>query len=202
MIVEKAGGMPVFQFVRARILDPVGLSTARDFDASPKAADVSGYLRYALGPLRPAPDAGAGWMWGAGELAMTAGDLAKWDISVIRRTLLKPDSYREFESDVRLKNGAGTNYGLGVDISIQRGHFVVEHSGEVSGFTAENIVFPEDSAAVVVLTNQDAAPASGAIAAQIQQLLFTTEDSLAASRTAFSTPTGWPPRGNFRMRFR
>ena len=50
---------------------------------------------------------------------------------------------------------------------------MIEHSGEVSGFTAENIVFPDDSAAVVVLTNQDAAPASGAIAQQIARLLFT-----------------------------
>src|SRR6478752_3313639 len=67
---------------------------------------------------------------------------------------------------------------------MQGGRFMVEHSGEVSGFTAENMVFPEDSAAVVVLTNQDAAPASGTIAQQIAQTLFTTEDALAANRTA------------------
>jgi len=67
---------------------------------------------------------------------------------------------------------------------MQGGRFMLEHSGEVSGFTAENIVFPEDSAAVVVLTNQDAAPASGAIANQISQVLFATQDNLADSRTA------------------
>src|SRR5205807_2573603 len=38
--------------------------------------------------------------------------------------------------------------------------------------------------AVVVLTNQDAAPASGSIAGQIARMLFTTEDAVAASRTA------------------
>ena len=67
---------------------------------------------------------------------------------------------------------------------MQGGRFTIEHSGEVSGFTAENMVFPEDSAAIVVLTNQDAAPASGAIANQIAQILFATEDKLAESRTA------------------
>jgi hypothetical protein len=36
----------------------------------------------------------------------------------------------------------------------------------------------------VVLTNQDAAPASGAIASQIATALFATEDKLAESRTA------------------
>ena len=184
MVVEKASGMPFFQFVRTRILAPVGLTSAADFDASPRAANATGYIRYALGPLRPAPDAGSGWMWAAGELAMTASDLANWDINIIRHALLKPESYRELQREVVLNNGAGTGYALGLDVAMQGGRFMIEHSGEVSGFTAENMVFPEDSAAIVVLTNQDAAPASGAIANQIATALFATEDKLAASRTA------------------
>src|SRR3954452_7271122 len=87
-------------------------------------------------------------------------------------------------SEVVLNNGAGTGYSLGLDVGMQGGRFMLEHSGEVSGFTAENMVFPEDSAAIVVLTNQDAAPASGAIANQISHILFTSEDKLADSRTA------------------
>ena len=59
------------------------------------------YLRYALGPLRPAPKEGRGWMFAAGELAMTAHDLAKWDISMIDQTILKPASYRALETEVR-----------------------------------------------------------------------------------------------------
>jgi CubicO group peptidase (beta-lactamase class C family) len=184
MVVEKAAGMPFFQFVRTRILQPVGLTSASNFDVDPRAATVTGYVRYGLGPLRPALDAGAGWMWAAGELAMTASDLAKWDICLIKHCLLSSASYRELEREVVLNNGAGTGYALGLDVGMQGGRFMIEHSGEVSGFTAENIVFPEDSAAIVVLTNQDAAPASGAIANQISKILFTTEDKLADSRTA------------------
>jgi CubicO group peptidase (beta-lactamase class C family) len=184
MVVEKASGMPFFQYVRIRILQPVGLTSAADFDVNPRAATATGYIRYGLGPLRPAPDAGAGWMWAAGELAMTASDLAKWDICIIRHCLLSPQSYRELEREVVLTNGAGTGYALGLDVGMQGGRFMLEHSGEVSGFTAENIVFPEDSAAIVVLTNQDAAPAASAIANGIAQILFTSEDKLAGSRTA------------------
>ncbi|MGZ3484847.1 MAG: serine hydrolase domain-containing protein [Gemmatimonadaceae bacterium] len=184
MVVEKASGMPFFQFVRSRILVPAGLTSAMDFDVSPRAANTTGYVRYGLGPLRPAPDAGPGWMWAAGELAMTAADLAKWDINIIQHRLLTPASYRELEREVVLNNGAGTGYALGLDVGMQGDHFMLEHSGEVSGFTAENMVFPDDSAAIVVLTNQDAAPASGAIANQIATALFATDDKLAASRTA------------------
>jgi D-alanyl-D-alanine carboxypeptidase len=70
----------------------------------------------------------------------------------------------------------GTHYGLGVDVNSQGGHRALSHGGEVSGFTAQNIVFPDDRAAVVVLTNQDAASASGAIAGGIAPLLFATTD--------------------------
>jgi D-alanyl-D-alanine carboxypeptidase len=184
MVIEKASGMPFFQFIRTRISQPLGLASASDFDTNPRNGDATGYLRYGLGPLRIAPDAGPGWTYAMGELSMTPRDLAKWDISLINHSLLKPESYRALTSAVALNNGASTGYGLGVDVSMQGDRFMVEHSGEVSGFTAENIVFPDDSVAIVVLTNQDAAPAAGAIAGQISQILFATEDAQADSRTA------------------
>lgn len=184
MIIEKVSGMPFFQFIQTRLLNPLGLTSARDFDASPRAVDATGYIRYGLGPLHPAPDAGRGWMYGAGMLAMTASDLAKWDISVINHSVLSPESYHEMFHETTLKNGAPSGYGLGVFTQMSGGHFLIEHNGEVSGFTAENLVYPEDSAAIVVLTNQDAAPASGAIASGIARLLFTVEDAVTANRTA------------------
>jgi D-alanyl-D-alanine carboxypeptidase len=177
-------GMPFFQFIQTRLLDQVGMTSARDFDSSPRAVDATGYIRYGLGPLHPAPDAGKGWMYGAGMLAMTAADLAKWDVSLINRSVLSSASYQEMFHETTLRNGAPSSYGLGVFTQMSGGHFLIEHNGEVSGFTAENLVYPEDSVAVVVLTNQDAAPASGAIASGIARLLFTVEDALAANRTA------------------
>lgn len=184
MIVEKVSGMPFFRFVQTRLLNPLGMTSAKNFDANSHAADATGYIRYGLGSLRAAPEAGKGWMFGAGMLAMTASDLAKWDISLIKESLLKPGSYREMFKETTLKNGAASSYGLGQFSQMSGGHFLVEHNGEVSGFTAENYIFPEDSIAVIVLTNQDAVPASGAIASQIARFLFTTEDVLAANRTA------------------
>jgi CubicO group peptidase (beta-lactamase class C family) len=185
LIVEKVSGVPFFQFLRTRILDPLGLKSAVDFDAAgPSGVEPLGYMRYALGPLRHGPSTGKGWLFGAGQLAMSASDLARWDISVIRQSLLTPASYRALETTVLLKDGVSSGYGLGVDVGMMSGHRLIAHSGEVSGFTAQNMIFPDDSAAVVVLTNQDAAPAAGAIAQQIARVLFTTEDAEAQSRTA------------------
>lgn len=184
-IVERASGMPFFAFVRKRILDPLRLASATDFDAmGPGSVQPVGYMRYGLGPLRPAPSTGAGWMDGAGELAMTASDLARWDIAMIDQSLLAPASWRAMETTVLLKNGVSTGYGLGVEVGEMAGHRLISHSGEVAGFTAENMVFPDDSAAVVVLTNQDAAPAAGAIAREVSGRLFVTQDAQTESRTA------------------
>ena len=64
---------------------------------------------------------------------------------------------------VLLKSGASTGYGLGLFIGSRDGHAMLEHSGEVSGFVSENIVFPADHAAIAVLTNEDASSAAGEI---------------------------------------
>lgn len=177
VIIEKVARMPLLQFLQEKVFTPLGMKSVSDTDQAKLGdTDPTGYLRYALGPLRPAPKEGKGWLFAAGELAMPAEDLAKWDISIIDQKLMKPSSYRELSTDVLLKNGLGTHYGLGVDVNSQAGHRALSHGGEVSGFTAQNIVFPDDRAAVIVLTNQDAASASGAIASGIAPLLFATTD--------------------------
>ena len=103
-------------------------------------------------------------MFAAGELAMTAHDLALWDQSLIAQSLLKPESYKQMFTEVKLKNGKGTDYGLGVEVIDRNGHRSIEHSGEVSGFVSDNEVLVDDGAAVVVLTNQDAVGAASTIA--------------------------------------
>lgn len=172
LVVERASGLPFMRFVRTRVLDPVGLMSAVDVDAGgASAVEPTGYMRYGLGPLRPAIPTGPGWIYAAGELAMTAADLAKWDVSLIRQSLLSPASYREFERTAVLANGTSANYGLGVDVYTGAGRRVLAHDGEVAGFVAANVVLPDDSAAVAVLTNQDASSAASAVASQVARLL-------------------------------
>ena len=126
--------------------------------------DATAYYRHALGPLRPAPKEGAGWMFAAGELAMTAHDLALWDEGLIEQSLLKPESYKAMFTEVKLRDGKGTEYGLGVNVRDRDGHRSIEHSGEASGFVSDNEVLIDDGAAVAVLTNQDAVGAAATIA--------------------------------------
>lgn len=92
-------------------------------------------------------------MFAAGELAMTAHDLALWDESLMAQKLLKPESYRDMFTEVKLKDGKGTHYGLGVEVRDLDGHRDISHSGEVTGFVSDNEVLVDDGIAVAVLTN-------------------------------------------------
>ena len=185
VIVEKASGLPLIQFLREKVFTPLEMKSVANIDQEKLGdTDPTGYLRYALGPLRPAPKEGKGWLFAAGELAMPAQELARWDISIMDRKLLKPSSYHEFETEVLLKNGLGTHYGLGVDVSMEAGHRALSHGGEVSGFTAQNMVFPEERVAIAVLTNQDAAGAAEEIAHAIAPLLLATNDPATPQKLA------------------
>jgi hypothetical protein len=100
------------------------------------------------------------------------------------RTLLKSASYSDLETEILLKDGVGTHYGLGVDVRMQNGHRAISHGGEVSGFTAQNLVFPDDRVAIAVLTNQDAIDAAGTIVGGIAPLLLASYDPATPQKTA------------------
>ncbi len=104
-IVSQVAGMPFMKFLERRIFTPLGMKVA-DFDAGPlPAADAGAWLRHGLGPLRPAPKEAAGWLFAAGQLAMTARDLATWNIAMIDRTAMAARSYRELQTATPLASG-------------------------------------------------------------------------------------------------
>ena len=170
LIIEKVSGQKLFEFLGEHIFHPLGMKSAWNSDEKELTqTDAAPYIRNALGPLRLAPNGGEGWMFAAGELAMTAHDLALWDISLLNRSILSPESYKTMFTEVKLKDGRGTHYGLGVEVMDRDGHRSIEHSGEVNGFVSDNEVLIDDGVAVDVLTNHMAGGAS-----QLAQLAAAT----------------------------
>jgi D-alanyl-D-alanine carboxypeptidase len=185
VIIEKASGMPLLQFLSKRIFVPLGMTSVANIDQERLGdTDPIGYLRYALGPPRIAPKEGKGWLFAAGELAMTAEDLARWNVGILDGKLLTQPSYRQMQTEVLLKNGLGISYGLGIQVAKRDGHRYFAHGGEVSGFTAENVVFPDDRAAVTVLVNLDASEAASLIGTRIVTALFAQRESAPAEAAA------------------
>jgi D-alanyl-D-alanine carboxypeptidase len=192
-IVEKVSGMSLEAFLRQHIWKPLGMTSVVNYDAGglKPGKDPVGYDRAALGPSRPALHEGSGWGLGAFQWAMTAQDLAKWEISLTKKRLLEAASYDEFFTPARLKNGEESGYSdtagnwffysLGLDVQrsyltclkgpTQRRGASIGHSGEVSGFVSAETVFPDRRAGVVVLTNAQSQSPAGDIAAQLEPII-------------------------------
>ena len=187
LIVEKVSGERLTPFLQAHVFAPLHMTGVVDFDDGPLPADdARPYARFALGPQRLAPVSGRGWLFGAGELAMRPEDLARWDISEMDRSLMSARSYAEQSKSVVLTSGRDTHYSLGLFTRTRDDRRVLEHGGEVSGYTSENRIFPDDRAAIVVLTNAFDASASSGLADGVEAILFPEADETRVARAVFN----------------
>lgn len=182
LIVERLTHDPLFRLLQSRIFKPLGMTSPLDYSAGPLPQNGPvGYTHYALGPARPARPEGLGWTLGAGQLAMTASDLARWDISLMDQQLLRPESYRDLTREVQLKSGVGTSYALGLDVALDLGRRVLKHGGALMGFTSHNRIYPDDGTAVVVLTNGENGSLLTAIADELSKILLAQNSPLEAA---------------------
>lgn len=185
LIVEKVAGMPLLAFLQQRVFAPLGIR-AIDQDLARGPGFPDGYKRLALGPVRVETPAARGWLYAAGELSMSAADLAKWDIARMDRTLLPADDWAAQETPVRLADGSTNGYGLGVFAGDNGGRRFVEHTGEAVGFLSENMVLPDEKAAVVVLTNAWFSDAYQRIANAIGRIILPTPPASAEDAAALA----------------
>jgi D-alanyl-D-alanine carboxypeptidase len=180
-IIEIASGTSLDVFIRSRITDKLDMRSVVDTSATAwDAHDPQGYEVAALGPPRPARPEGKYWIWAAGNLAMTASDLAQWDIALMHDAILSNASRKEMSKENLLSGGTGTNYGLGLFVrTTPEGRLRWDHGGEASGFRSQNTLFPNDDTAIVVLTNGSGGT-SEKVTGEIEALLFApTADSAA-----------------------
>ncbi len=153
-IIEKVTGQTLFNFMNDNLLTPVGITDATDISLAPLVApDAKGYERHGLSPSKPAPEAGTNWPFGAWQLGLTAEDVAKWDLSILKKSLFKPETYATQVTPIKLNNGNSTGYAMGLFIRKDGGRTLYEHSGEGAGYVSENRIYPDDGVAIVVLTN-------------------------------------------------
>lgn len=181
-IIEIASGLSLDTFIRSRIAEKLDMRSMVDTSTVPwNESDPQGYEVAALGPPRPARPEGKYWIWAAGNLAMTASDLARWDIALMHDAILKKTSRKAITVENLLTNGTGTNYGLGLFVRMTpEGRLRWDHGGETAGFRSQNIIFPNDDTAIVVLTNGGGST-SDKVASEIEALFFAPATDSAAS---------------------
>ena len=188
LIAQKVSGKPFYELLRSTVLDAAKLPNVFNAYTNREKLQVTGYVSYAMQPPRVLPLEAASWYFGDGELAMPTASLLTWDMTFMNQTVLTAASYKLMETPFTLKDGKSTGYGLGIAVKDRNGHLELEHSGEVGGYVAENIVYPNDKLAIVVLTNEVASSAAGEIGSQLTALLL--PGAVSAATDATPDPVG------------
>lgn len=171
MIVEKVSGEPLLSFLKQHIFEPLGMHPLDQDDTNTRAFPA-GYHRFALGPVRVATPPARGWLYAAGELSMTAADMAKWDIARMNRALIPARDWVEQETPVLRTDGRSNGYGLGVQNHYARERHVIDHGGEAVGFLTQNSVYPDSKDAIIVFTNADFSGATDTITSGIEKIVL------------------------------
>jgi D-alanyl-D-alanine carboxypeptidase len=158
MIIEKAGGKPLAEFLAERIFRPLGMTATRINDTLAVIPyRATGYVRHGsnlrirdfISPTLRAT--------GAGGIVSSVLDLAKWDAALNSDKLLKRSVLRQMWTPAKLKNGQATWYGFGWEVGEENGHKFVGHTGGIPGFSAHISRYADDKLTVIVLANSSSA---------------------------------------------
>jgi CubicO group peptidase (beta-lactamase class C family) len=163
-LVERLSGKPYSEAVKARVLEPLGM-TRSTFQPTlamtyPFSVGHAGAPEQPATVLRPMEDNAA--IWPAGFLFSSTTDLARFAIAFMHggridgRQALSPGLVGRLASAVaplrsQVENGS---YGYGLMVREHRGVRLVEHGGTMVGFASDFAMAPDQKVAVIVLANR------------------------------------------------
>lgn len=170
-IIERVSGMPYADFMARNVFEPLQLTHTR-IETGAAPADVIGYTQERR-KVTVSPDYSMRWPYAAGALRTSVDDLALWDQAIVHGKLLKPESWQRMATSYRLHGIRATGYGYGFFIRSIRGKAAIEHGGDIGGFSADMMRFPQEEIFIAVLANNDAGdPPPDELAAKIAALVL------------------------------
>lgn len=202
MIAEKLSGKSWEKNIKEKIFTPLGMTNSNFsvLDLS-KAPDASlGYTLYKDSLIYPTDYYNINAMGPAGSINSSVNEMSNWVMTWINsgkfngKEILPAAYTREAMSsqmvmssgfpDPEIPDAHLANYGYGWMISSYRGHYRVEHGGNIDGFSASTSFYPNDSIGIVVLVNQNASAVPGLVRNSI------------ADRFLNEKPVDWNGRAN------
>ena len=137
--------------------------------------------------MQPEPAEHTGLMAPAGDLWSTADDLCRYAAFLLDGDdrVLPAAALSEMRAPASPPSGAGNGYGLGLQRLERGGRALFGHTGSMPGFVAALWVSPDDGLGAVTLANATAGPAVGEIAADLIDIVASSEPRL---------PERWRPQ--------
>ncbi|HEU4884583.1 MAG TPA: serine hydrolase [Longimicrobium sp.] len=173
-VVQSASGMPWGEFVRTRILQPLGMrETLTGFDGLDARGNVATPHLEIDGAIRPIRYLNFDNIGPAGSINSSVHDVARWIRFQLARgewdgeRLVSEAQHREMLSPqfviplaqyypaAQLAKPNFTAYGLGWFMQDYRGRKLAMHTGSIDGMTALVAMVPEERLGLVVLINLD-----------------------------------------------
>jgi CubicO group peptidase (beta-lactamase class C family) len=173
VIAERITGKSWEENMQEKFFGPLGMNTSNTvIDGMKKGKDVSfGYQVKNDSIIKRMDYYDIAAMGPAGSINSSVNEMSNWLISWINGGKFKgsqilPEAYvKEAMSpqmimansipDKEFPDMHISTYGYGWMISSYKGHYRVEHGGNIDGFSANAAFFPTDSIGIVVLANQN-----------------------------------------------
>ncbi|HWD17660.1 MAG TPA: serine hydrolase domain-containing protein [Verrucomicrobiae bacterium] len=154
-IIENVSGQRYWDFMRARIFSPLGMTNTTDRDPRPLLAfRAHGYDTNAAGQFINRDDDLTD-IFSAGAIVSTVDDMARWSASLDSHQLLTPSTEAQMWTPLTLASGKTKDYGFGWFLDPWHGHQNIGHSGTTDGFSASFQRFPQDKLVIILLTSSD-----------------------------------------------
>ncbi|MGW3243137.1 serine hydrolase domain-containing protein [Streptomyces sp. NPDC001070] len=154
LVVEKAAGMPLREYMRSKVLGPARLkhTVFPEGRAFPNP-HARGYTTQTKdGKEADATDWNPSWAWAAGAMISDQQDLRAWARIMADGTLLSKATQAQ-----RTAYLPTTYPGIGYGLGIFDNHGWIGHNGSLPGYQSVTVYLPEAKATMVVLLNTDTA---------------------------------------------
>jgi CubicO group peptidase (beta-lactamase class C family) len=170
-ILSRVSGLGWAEFVRGKLLEPLGMDRTRTGVAGlGEAVNVAAPHALVEGRPVPVPYRDIDAVGPAGSLLSSATDMARWlrfqidTGSVSGRQLVDPEALLETRRPQIVMRPEGPlaafypdaariAYGMGWVVSEYRGHTLLDHGGGIDGMTSLVALVPERGLGVAILTN-------------------------------------------------
>ena len=173
IIVARASGMPLPEFMRRRIFDPLGMTATVEHVEGNETVPQRAYGYSPSGGTFVQTDQSVtSATLGDGGIYTNADDMRRWDHALSTAALVDSATLALATTPPHLPAGATTEYGFGWFVDMYRGEQRWRHTGETSGFRNAIQRYPNRRLTIVILTNRSSGEPA-AIAERIaDQLLF------------------------------
>lgn len=189
-VAAAAAGQPYAQYVRSRVLDPIGLKdTTPEMPKSPRLATAYSSIQRTGRRMVVTPFDAKGINPAAGY-ASTVEDLAKfasWQFRVLARKggtdVLATNTLREMQRVHWMDPDFGVSWGLGFQVGRVKEKTFVGHGGSCPGFRSDLVMHTPEKVAVVVMANAQGVDA-GRFAARAYDIVGAAVKAAAKAETA------------------